>query len=228
MLPVPWIHLPSPGTYTEQRSSSQRYMYNYTYWTIGKTKVLAILYVSIFFTALVTLYVEVFDSQFLQLSHVYGKVPNFRPRHDAERPHAALISLVRNSELSAIQQSIRQLEFYFNSNVSHRYPWVFFNDVPFTQEFIDGTLNLTSGGAYYEVIPKEHWELPAWVDQDRFMNSLEYLGSVGVGKGWLVSYRWFPPFRYLTYIVSSLTHHKMCRPYVPVEFWIFLSTSEIA
>ncbi|KAF8440621.1 hypothetical protein BGX38DRAFT_1206153 [Terfezia claveryi] len=58
-------------------------------------------------------------------------------------------------------------------------------NVPFTQQFIDGTLNLTSGGAYYEVIPERHWELPEWVDQDRFMNSLEYLGSVGVGKSWL-------------------------------------------
>lgn len=156
----------------------------------GKAKVLIILYLSIFFTAVVTLYAAISDSsQFLRLPDVHGNAPNFRPRHDAERPHAAFISLVRNSELSGIQQSIRQLEFHFNSNVSHRYPWVFFNDVPFTQEFIDGTLNLTSGGAYYEVIPKKHWELPEWVDQDRFMNSLEYLGSVGVGKGWLVSYR---------------------------------------
>ncbi|KAI5808888.1 glycosyl transferase, partial [Peziza echinospora] len=102
---------------------------------------------------------------------------------------AAIISLVRNSELAGIQQSIRQLEYRFNSNASHRYPWVFFNDVAFTQEFIDGTINLTSGGAYYETIPKEHWGLPKWVNQKRFMSSLEYLGSIGVGKGWLISYR---------------------------------------
>lgn len=111
-----------------------------------------------------------------------------RPQRGYSRPKAALISLVRNSELAGIQQSIRQLEYRFNSNPLHRYPWVFFNDVPFTQDFIDGTMNLTSGGAHYEVIPKEHWMVPEWINQERFMSSLEYLGSVGVGKGWLVSY----------------------------------------
>jgi len=162
----------------------------------------------------VTLYISVPDSfQSLQLPHL-GKVPNFRLDHGAERPCAAPISLVRNSELSGIQQSIRQLEYHFNSNVSHQYPWVFFNDVPFTQEFIDGTLSLTSGGAYYEVIPKEHWGLPMWVDQDRFMNSLKYLGSVGVGKGLvglipLVSTFLMPFYLRMctTHLASGLTHN---------------------
>lgn len=133
---------------------------------------------------LVTLYV-----QFLPRSSHLSHKALHQNRHDPTRPRAALISLVRNSELSGIQQSIRQLEYHFNSKAAHQYPWVFFNDVPFTEEFIEGTLNLTSGRAYYEVIPKEHWSFPQWIDQERFMNSLEYLGSVGVGKGWLVSYR---------------------------------------
>lgn len=30
--------------------------------------------------------------------------------------------------------------------------------------------------------------MPEWVDEDRFMNGLEYLGKIGVGKGWMVSY----------------------------------------
>lgn len=51
------------------------------------------------------------------------------------------------------------------------------------------TQNLTSSQCYYELIPKEHWSLPDWIDEGRFMNSLEYLGTIGVGKGWMVSYR---------------------------------------
>lgn len=110
-------------------------------------------------------------------------------RHSkSHRPRAALISLVRNSELAGIQQSIRQLEHQFNSNSSHQYPWIFFNDEPFDDEFISGTINLTSAGAYYEVIPSNHWEIPRWISKSRFLSSLEYLGSIGVGKGWLVSY----------------------------------------
>ena len=51
------------------------------------------------------------------------------------------------------------------------------------------TQNLTSAKCYYEVVPNEHWSLPDWIDEGRFMNSLEYLGAIGVGKGWMISYR---------------------------------------
>lgn len=51
------------------------------------------------------------------------------------------------------------------------------------------TSNLTSAQTYYELIPTEHWSTPEWVDEDRYMNSLEYLGTIGVGKGWMLSYR---------------------------------------
>lgn len=49
------------------------------------------------------------------------------------RPKAALITLVRNSELDGILQSMRQLEYRWNEK--YQYPWVFFNDEPFSEEF---------------------------------------------------------------------------------------------
>ena len=49
------------------------------------------------------------------------------------KPRAALISLVRNSELPGLIQSMRQLEFQWNRK--YNYPWVFFNDEPFSDEF---------------------------------------------------------------------------------------------
>lgn len=59
---------------------------------------------------------------------------------------------------------------------------------------------MTTAKCYYEVVPKEHWELPEWIDVDRFENGLEYLGTIGVGKGWMVSYhhmcRWNAGFFY--------------------------------
>jgi alpha 1,2-mannosyltransferase len=57
----------------------------------------------------------------------------FAPLRYFGRPRAALISLVRNTELEGIQQSMRQLEYRWNHK--YRYPWVFFNDEPFTEEF---------------------------------------------------------------------------------------------
>jgi len=101
-----------------------------------------------------------------------------------------------------LMQSMRQLEFHWNRK--YQYPWVFFNDEPFSDEFkvrifhlrntklmLDqaATQNLTSAKCYYEVVPRDHWSLPDWVDEGRFMNSLEYLGAIGVGKGWMISYR---------------------------------------
>ena len=53
--------------------------------------------------------------------------------HRSKKPRAALISLVRNSELEGLMQSVRQLEYRWNRK--YNYPWVFFNDEPFSDEF---------------------------------------------------------------------------------------------
>ncbi|KAJ9647887.1 hypothetical protein H2199_001663 [Coniosporium tulheliwenetii] len=119
--------------------------------------------------------------------HAVGSRGHFRSVGGRGRPRAALISLVRNSELEGIVQSMRQLEYHWNHK--YNYPWIFFNDEPFSDEFKQATQNLTSARCYYEVVPKEHWSMPSWIDEGRFMNSLEYLGAIGVGKGWMISYR---------------------------------------
>ena len=49
------------------------------------------------------------------------------------RPKAAIISLVRNEELDGILQSMRQLEWHWNRR--YNYPWMFFSEQPFTDEF---------------------------------------------------------------------------------------------
>ena len=53
--------------------------------------------------------------------------------HKNTKPRAALISLVRNSELPGLIQSMRQLEYQWNRK--YNYPWIFFNDEPFSDEF---------------------------------------------------------------------------------------------
>src|SRR5271170_968741 len=76
-----------------------------------------------------------------RVSHGFGK--------GAQRGKmkAAFVSLIRNQELWEIVRSIRQIEDRFNRN--YHYPWVFLNDVPFTQEFIDVTSALISGETKY-------------------------------------------------------------------------------
>jgi hypothetical protein len=46
---------------------------------------------------------------------------------------ASMISLVCSEELDGIISSMRQLEASWNSKFN--YPWIFFNNVPFTEEF---------------------------------------------------------------------------------------------
>jgi Glycolipid 2-alpha-mannosyltransferase len=55
------------------------------------------------------------------------------------RPKAALISLVRNEELGGILQSMRQLEYHWNHK--YNYPWIFFSEKPFSDEFKASALN---------------------------------------------------------------------------------------
>lgn len=69
-------------------------------------------------------------SNILNSVPVYGQV--------STKPRAALISLVRNSELPGLMQSMRQLEYQWNRK--YQYPWVFFNDEPFSDEFKAGNL----------------------------------------------------------------------------------------
>lgn len=136
------------------------------------------------------------------------------------RPKAALISLVRNSELEGMIQSMTQLEARWNHK--YQYPWIFFNDEPFTPEFIAGTRNLTSAPCHYEVVPEEFWSVPEWIDEGRFMNSLDYLGTIGVGKGWMVSYhhmcRWNSGFFYRMEILRELDWYWRVEPDVSCVF----------
>lgn len=53
------------------------------------------------------------------------------PRRTA---NAAIVMLARNSELNDVASSMRQFEDRFNSK--YNYPWVFLNDEPFTEQFI--------------------------------------------------------------------------------------------
>ncbi|RPA85769.1 nucleotide-diphospho-sugar transferase, partial [Ascobolus immersus RN42] len=102
---------------------------------------------------------------------------------------AALISLVRDQEINDLVVSIGDLERTFNNKSDHHYTWIFFSEDKFTDTFKKRVGEVVSGEAKFVQIPEEHWGIPEWVDRERFADSLEYLGAIGVGKGWMVSYR---------------------------------------
>jgi hypothetical protein len=66
---------------------------------------------------------------------------------DRAKGKAAIIALVRNSELREMQQSMKELEDTFNRKF--KYPWIFFNDEPFDDEFKRMTRSLTGAETFY-------------------------------------------------------------------------------
>ncbi|KAJ4198602.1 putative mannosyltransferase ktr4 [Fusarium falciforme] len=73
-----------------------------------------------------------------------------RYAHDAkktERIDATLLALVRNEEVDAMVSSMRDLERTWNSKFN--YPWTFFNDKPFTEEFKRKTSAVTKAKCNY-------------------------------------------------------------------------------
>lgn len=101
--------------------------------------------------------------------------------------NATLFTLCRNSELYSILDSIHQLETRFNGK--HHYDWVFLNDEPFSEEFIELTSNLISGRARYGLIPKKHWTYPEYVDQDKAREIRESRKWAQITYGSSESYR---------------------------------------
>jgi mannosyltransferase len=58
---------------------------------------------------------------------------------------------VRNEEVDDMVQSMIDLERTWNSKFN--YPWTFFNDVPFTEEFKRKTSAVTNAKCHYGITP---------------------------------------------------------------------------
>ncbi|KAK8017773.1 hypothetical protein PG993_014099 [Apiospora rasikravindrae] len=102
------------------------------------------------------------------------------------RESAALVMLARNGEAGAAQHSVASLERRFNR--WFRYPYVFLNDEPWSDEFMATMRASTNASVAFEVIPREQWTFPASVDRDRAQASIEAQGREGILYGGLTSY----------------------------------------
>ncbi|KAJ2869398.1 alpha-1,2-mannosyltransferase ktr1 [Coemansia erecta] len=112
--------------------------------------------------------------------------PQYQP--NVARPvRAAFVILVRNSELLGMKRAMRQIEDRFNSKFN--YPYVFLNDVPFTEEFKVETAAMTKANVTFGVIPHEHWSYPAWINQTFASECRQNLSKQGVFYALSESYR---------------------------------------
>lgn len=108
------------------------------------------------------------------------------PAVDAPRENAAIVMLVRNSELEGALKTVHSLERHFNR--WFHYPTVFLNDEPFSYDFQRAMNESTSGGARFELIPKEEWSFPEWMDERAAKKSIAAQGRAGIMYAGMESY----------------------------------------
>lgn len=88
-------------------------------------------------------------------------------------------------------QSMQDLERTWNHKFN--YPWTFFNDEPFSEEFKKATQANTNAKCSYHQIPKEHWQIPSWIDKELMRESMKHLHEQEVQ------------------FVEMESYHQMCR-----------------
>lgn len=79
---------------------------------------------------------------------LFRESPEYAPgAANSARINATLLALVRNEELPGMLQSMKDLERTWNRKFN--YPWTFFNDVPFSEEFKKQTSAATKAECRY-------------------------------------------------------------------------------
>ncbi|OMJ21274.1 Glycolipid 2-alpha-mannosyltransferase 2 [Smittium culicis] len=110
-----------------------------------------------------------------------------KPNPKIKLEKAAILVLVRNSELIDIIHSIRQLEDRYNHY--YHYPYIFLNDRPFTKYFMDKVSLITPSNVTFSLIPSDHWSVPSFVDIKQAKISHRQLEAKGVNYATSMSYR---------------------------------------
>lgn len=110
----------------------------------------------------------------------------------SRRANAAFVILARNNEVWGVMDSMRSMEDRFNRKFN--YPYIFLNDVPFSDEFMLRTSSLASGKCSYGIIPPSQFgDIPPWIDQDKMNDAIKEMSTHGI------------PY------ADSIPYRKMCR-----------------
>lgn len=110
------------------------------------------------------------------------------PEEAAKQPraNAAFVVLARNQELQGVIESLKSIERHFNR--WFHYPYVFLNDGEFTEEFMSGVQNYTSGKTEFGRINSTMWGFPDWVDHEVAKEGIRKQGDAVIMYGGMESY----------------------------------------
>ncbi|KAJ7784885.1 glycosyltransferase family 15 protein [Mycena maculata] len=130
----------------------------------------------------------------------------YHTANSTRRASAVILILARNRNLPGVVSSMTQLEDKFNRKFG--YPYVFLNEVPFTEEFKQEITALTSAPVQFGLIPPEHWYQPSWIDESRASAARERMGKAHVIYGDSISYRNMCRFQ-----SGFFFRHELLKPY---------------
>ena len=100
--------------------------------------------------------------------------PEARIFHDETPIKACIISLLQNKDLLNLAKLVQQFELAFNKN--YHYPYVFYNNEEFTNEFKQEIRKHTNSTIEFVLVKKEHWNVPEWIDKIKLNKSLQSIG----------------------------------------------------
>lgn len=122
----------------------------------------------------------------VDLDTLYGLPGNHTLSTD-KRANATFVILCRNNDLNSIVKSVREMEDRFNRY--YQYPYVFLNEVPFTDEFKQRLSVLSAAKMEFGVIPHDHWFQPDSIDEEKAKAGREKMVQDKIIYGGSVPYR---------------------------------------
>ena len=111
---------------------------------------------------------------------------------DAKKSNACIFILCRNSDLDELKITLINFELKFNSK--YNYPYLIVNNEEFSDKFKQEISAITSSLVEFDIVPKEHWEYPLWIDQNKAATVRKEYKAAGVLYGDMESYRFMCRF----------------------------------
>ncbi|GAK63672.1 glycosyltransferase family 15 protein [Moesziomyces antarcticus] len=105
------------------------------------------------------------------------------------KANASFVVLCREGEINEILSSLQHLESTFNDRPHHRYPYVFLNDKPFSDNFKLRITRAVSSSVEFGQVPPEMWDIPPEIDMVRARKAWDRAASRGMPYGGSQSYR---------------------------------------
>lgn len=131
--------------------------------------------------------------------------PTLKLYSDERKGNDVLLTLIRNSEIDQIVETIESFEESFNSK--YHYDWWFMNDEEFTEEFQLRVKEIVSGRTRFIKIPKELWSYPEYIDQEKAKASRKSYEDKNIMYGGSESYRFMCRFNSgMFYKLPELKH----------------------